>query len=121
MFSATDPVSVVALLRELGAPLSLSMLIEGESLLNDGVAFVIFLYMTKVIKGQEGNVVEFIGDFCYASGIGTLLGTFFGWITTCIAGAIFDDYIAQIILTIIGTFGTFFIVEGVLEASGVLR
>ena len=62
MLSATDPVAVVrsvtaitcckillsnglqvALLRELGAPLSLSLLIEGESLLNDGTAMVVFL------------------------------------------------------------------------------
>ena len=40
--SATDPVAVVALLRELGAKVSLSTTIEGESLLNDGAAVVIF-------------------------------------------------------------------------------
>ena len=40
--SATDPVAVVALLRELGASVSFSTLIEGESLLNDGTAMVFY-------------------------------------------------------------------------------
>ena len=40
--SATDPVAVVALLKELGAPKELGHLIEGESLFNDGTAMVIF-------------------------------------------------------------------------------
>eukprot|EP01062_Namystynia_karyoxenos_P017283 TRINITY_DN1634_c0_g1_i1.p1 TRINITY_DN1634_c0_g1~~TRINITY_DN1634_c0_g1_i1.p1 ORF type:complete len:3215 (+),score=1056.14 TRINITY_DN1634_c0_g1_i1:121-9645(+) len=43
MVSATDPVAVVALLAELGAPKALSTCIEAESLMNDGSAFVVFL------------------------------------------------------------------------------
>lgn len=120
MFSATDPVAVVSLLRELGAPSSLSMLIEGESLLNDGVAFVIFLYMVDVLRGSEGSIVGFIGSFFYASGIGVLVGAGLGHITTFISKIVFDDTMAQINLTIVGAFGTFFIAEGILEASGVL-
>ena len=42
ILSATDPVAVVALLKELGASVSLNTLIEGESLLNDGVAMVFY-------------------------------------------------------------------------------
>ena len=40
--SATDPVSVIALFRELGASQRLTLLMEGESLFNDGVAVVAF-------------------------------------------------------------------------------
>ena len=43
MVSATDPVAVVAMLKELGASKRISILIEGESLLNDGTAMVAFL------------------------------------------------------------------------------
>ena len=39
---ATDPVAVVAILNSLGASPRLTMLISGESLLNDGTAIVIF-------------------------------------------------------------------------------
>ncbi|CAM9178174.1 unnamed protein product, partial [Heterosigma akashiwo] len=42
MLSATDPVAVVALLKELGISERLATLIEGESLLNDGTAVVVF-------------------------------------------------------------------------------
>lgn len=49
--SATDPVAVVALLKELGASKTLSMLIEGESLLNDGTAMVVFLIMKDIVTG----------------------------------------------------------------------
>ena len=45
IISATDPVAVVALLKELGASKKLSTLIEGESLFNDGTAYVIFLVL----------------------------------------------------------------------------
>ena len=43
LISATDPVAVIAILKELGASKRLSILIEGESLLNDGTAMVGFL------------------------------------------------------------------------------
>lgn len=39
LLSATDPVAVVALLKELGASKKLSTIIEGESLMNDGYRF----------------------------------------------------------------------------------
>jgi NhaP-type Na+/H+ and K+/H+ antiporter len=43
LISATDPVAVVALLKDVGASKRLGTIIEGESLLNDGSAFVLFL------------------------------------------------------------------------------
>merc|ERR1719199_2241491 len=47
--SATDPVAVVALLKELGAAKTLGTLIEGESLLNDGSAVVLFVWVRNAI------------------------------------------------------------------------
>jgi sodium/hydrogen exchanger 10/11 len=49
--SATDPVAVVCLLKELGASKRLSTMIEGESLLNDGTAMVAFLVMLDIAEG----------------------------------------------------------------------
>lgn len=45
IISATDPVAVVALLKELGVTVRISTLIEGESLLNDGTALVLFIVL----------------------------------------------------------------------------
>lgn len=53
IISATDPVAVVALLKELGASRRLATLIEGESLMNDGTAMVVFLILMDVVKGMD--------------------------------------------------------------------
>jgi len=49
IISATDPVAVVALLKELGVSKRLGTMIEGESLLNDGTAYVIFVVLLALI------------------------------------------------------------------------
>ena len=56
IISATDPVAVVALLRDLGASRRLSTLIEGESLLNDGTAMVTFLVLLGIVEGEEATI-----------------------------------------------------------------
>jgi NhaP-type Na+/H+ or K+/H+ antiporter len=53
MLSATDPVAVVAALHELGAPKKLSIVIDGEALLNDGSAFVFFLIFIDMSERME--------------------------------------------------------------------
>jgi len=45
MMSATDPVATIAVLAEVGAPRQLRTLIEGESLVNDGTAYVLFFLL----------------------------------------------------------------------------
>ena len=54
--AATDPVAVVALLKDLGASKALGSLIEGESLLNDGSAVVLFTWVRNTI-GYASNTV----------------------------------------------------------------
>lgn len=51
VLSATDPVAVVALLKELGASVQFNVLVEGESLLNDGTAMVFFMLFMSLVKG----------------------------------------------------------------------
>ncbi len=51
LISATDPVSVIALFRELGAPRRLSMLVDGESLFNDATAMVAFQIVCGLVAG----------------------------------------------------------------------
>lgn len=49
--SSTDPVAVVSLLKELGTPSKFNILLEGESLLNDGVAIVLYAVFMNICKG----------------------------------------------------------------------
>ncbi|KAK3003555.1 hypothetical protein RJ639_018934 [Escallonia herrerae] len=63
LLSATDPVAVVALLKELGASKKLSTIIEGESLMNDGTAIVVFQLFYRMVVGWSfnwGAVVKFL-------------------------------------------------------------
>jgi sodium/hydrogen exchanger 10/11 len=57
MMSATDPVAVVALMKELGAPQQLGILIEGESLFNDGTAMVVFLICVDLMEKNACKVL----------------------------------------------------------------
>ena len=56
--SATDPVAVVALLSELGASKRLATLVEAESFLNDGTAFVLYMIALEFVKGENPYVVR---------------------------------------------------------------
>lgn len=56
IIAPTDPVSVIGMLRQLGLPASLRAVFAGESLLNDGVAIVIFGLAMSVISGQESHI-----------------------------------------------------------------
>ncbi len=53
--SATDPVAVVALLKELGTDKALGTLIEGESLLNDGSAVVLYVVIKNWIEHTNSD------------------------------------------------------------------
>src|SRR5437764_12543071 len=64
IMSATDPVSVLAIFRQIGAPRRLSVILEGESLFNDGTSLVLFRIMLAAILAQRmGDPVTTIGQF----------------------------------------------------------
>src|SRR6056297_872945 len=119
VISATDPVAVVSLLKELGASKKLATLIEGESLLNDGTAIVIFMVLlTAVTGGEAGNsaVVEFIR---VAIG-GTAIGLIIGGIAISWVKKVFNDALVEITVIIGAAYLTFFICEHFFHVSGVL-
>jgi NhaP-type Na+/H+ or K+/H+ antiporter len=82
MLSATDPVAVVAVLQEVGASQKLTCVIDGESLMNDGSALVIFLLLQKIVNGQPVTVGGGIAQFCLLAVVGMLLGIAFGAATS---------------------------------------
>ena len=59
ILSATDPVAVVGLLKELGVSERLSLLIEGESLLNDGTAVVLFtIFFNNMLTNSDPSIAN---------------------------------------------------------------
>lgn len=123
IISATDPVAVVALLKELGAPKQLSTLIEGESLLNDGTAVVVFYVLLAMVENKEGAedpgliAIEFI----QLSGGGPIFGIIVGFIVSFLLGKIYNNYVLEVNTTIVACYIMFYLAEfTILHFSGIL-
>ncbi len=117
--SATDPVAVVALLKELGASKKLGTLIEGESMLNDGTAIVLFMVFFTGITGQAADsspVIEFIRVAVGGIAVGLIIGSLaISWVRR-----VFNDALVEISVIIAAAYITFYIAEHFLHVSGVL-
>jgi len=120
MFSATDPVAVVALLKEVGAGKDLGTVIEGESLLNDGTAFVFFLLFVDRVKGITSSVGSMVGTFLQLAVGGPAVGAGFGIAQTQLLANIYNDEMGEVSLTVVTSFLTFFVAEDLCRVSGVL-
>ncbi len=119
VISATDPVAVVSILKELGAGKKLATLIEGESLLNDGTAIVIFMVMLGIITGNGDQTSPFIEFLRVALG-GALVGLAIGGIAISWVKKVFNDALVEITVIIGAAYLTFFICEHFFHVSGVL-
>ncbi|KAF0287204.1 Sodium/hydrogen exchanger 7 [Amphibalanus amphitrite] len=119
--AATDPVAVVSLLREVGASKPLSMLIEGESLMNDGSAIVLFLIMLDICKGTaEVAVGPILARFCQIAIGGPIFGIACGHFFVFWLSRIFNDAVSEITLTIVAAYFTFYVGEVLLGAAMVM-
>jgi NhaP-type Na+/H+ or K+/H+ antiporter/CRP-like cAMP-binding protein len=117
--SATDPVAVVAILKEVGASKKLGTLIEGESMLNDGTAIVIFMVLIAGITGAGSDVSPIIEFFRVAVG-GTLVGLLIGYIVIAWVKKVFNDALVEITVIVAAAYMTFYVAEHFLHVSGVL-
>ena len=118
LIAATDPVSVVAIFRKLGAPKRLEVLLEGESLFNDGTAIVLFGLALEALLIGEFNFVDGILGFILVSGGGIVVGLGLGWVVSRMI-AMVDDHLIETTLTTVLAFGAYLVAEQ-LHLSGVL-
>jgi len=121
LISATDPVAVVALLKEKSSRKRLETLIDGESLLNDGTAIVFFSLFYGFALGATADVqpLGVIGEFIWVVSIGALLGVLVGRITLYIIGKLFNQPLIEITLSVAAAYLVFIIAES-LHVSGVV-
>src|SRR5581483_3624911 len=122
ILSATDPVAVIAAFRRLGAPLRLTVLVEGESLFNDATSVVLSRIILAVVLGGvvSGRVVakgalDFVLVF-----VG---GLFVGWVLGFIAGytiSKIENHFIEITLTTILAYVSYLFAEQTLHVSGIM-
>ena len=118
LVSATDPVAVVALFRRLGVPRRLQVLLEGESLLNDGTAIVVFNLALAVVLTGDFDVSRSLVTFITVAGGGIMIGIVLGSLTSLIISRI-NDHLVETTLTTVLAFGAYLLGES-LHVSGVL-
>lgn len=118
LIAATDPVAVVALFKSLGVPKRLQVLLEGESLFNDGTAIVIFGIALELAQAKEVTLLSGMLDFLLVAGGGILVGIIIGFIISRILTRL-DDYLIETALTFILAYGVYFLAENI-HVSGVL-
>ncbi len=119
LISATDPVAVVALLRELGTSKRFSTLVDAESMLNDGTGIVLFMlfYGAYTAAGAPSSPVL---DCLFVVAVGALLGWLLARLTIWSLGQVGGDAAVQNSAIIVGAYITFIAAQAFMNVSGVI-
>ncbi len=124
MLGATDPVSVLAIFKELGVNRRLSLIVEGESVFNDGVAVVLFMVILeiaqKAVPGVETafDLKQSLLHFGYVAAGGLGIGLLCGYAAYRLHQRL-DDHLLEVTLSLVLAYGSFQLAER-FHMSGVL-
>jgi monovalent cation:H+ antiporter, CPA1 family len=110
LIAATDPVSVIATFKEAGVQGRLRLLIEAESLLNDGTAAIAFVAVLAILAGGHQNSMQIAGTLILTIMGGTTVGALVGFCLMFLAGRT-PDYLVEITFTMLAAYGAFFAAE----------
>ena len=117
ILAATDPVSVFATLRRLRTPERLRLALEGESLVNDGVAVVLFVIALAVVQRRVLVPSDVLGLFLLLTIGGLAVGTVFGLLTHRFLATLPKPL--QIAVTVVAAYASYLLADRI-GASGLL-
>lgn len=131
LISTTDPVAVIALFKEIGAPERLNMLVDGESLFNDATAIVAFdiIKGIAIVAAAAGTVAPTwtlsvagtaLGQFLFVFLGGALLGAFVGWLMIQVIRLANKDPLLEIAFSTVVAYAAFIMANDYLGLSGVM-
>jgi CPA1 family monovalent cation:H+ antiporter len=116
--AATDPVAVVSVFSSLNAPRRLAVLMEGESLINDGVAITLYTAALGLATSGDADVPEAMGLFVRevvgGVGVGVVLGLLVSRLTATV-----DDHLIEMTLSSALAYGSYLLAQEI-GASGAL-
>jgi CPA1 family monovalent cation:H+ antiporter len=115
--SATDPVAVVATMRQLKAPHRLVTLIDAESLFNDGTAVLVYAIALGALSGQNSladDAISFVVEVVASVAIGAAVGLLIARVA-----ALTTDHLIELTLTLLAAYGTYVLAD-LLHESGII-
>ncbi|MGF1639780.1 MAG: cation:proton antiporter [Rhodospirillales bacterium] len=119
--ATTDPAAVVGIFRDIGAPARLSRLVEGESLLNDAAAIVLFgLLLGMLVRGEPFDPVDGSTRFAISFAGGTVLGVLAGKLLIMAIRRLDNLKAAETTLTLAAPYIVYIVCDRVLDISGVV-
>ena len=118
IISATDPISVLSIFKSMSVSKRLSVIVEGESLFNDGTAAVLFAILLAGIQTGDLGVQSGIERFLVVVLGGAAVGLTFGYVISKVTQRI-DEPRIEITLTTILAYSSYLVADG-LHLSGVI-
>lgn len=119
--ATTDPVAVVAIFRDIGAPARLSRLVEGESLLNDAAAIALFVVLLGLLTGTNSAHLGLVAAAFVENFTGGVLVGYVGALAMVALLPLVRDFrLAQVTLSVALPYLVYVIAEQVVGVSGVV-
>lgn len=110
ILSPTDPVSVLAMFKQYGVPKGLQMVLEGESVFNDGIGIVLYLIALETFHGEALSVSGALLEFIKVALGGAVVGGAVGYLAYRILQRL-DDHLIEVMISLVLAFGSYMLAE----------
>ena len=121
IIATTDPIAVIAVFREVGAPRRLTSLVEGESLLNDAAAIALTASLLAIVTGGlQPSFTDIARDFAWDFVGGALLGLTLGRVAVALLGRLDEGGPAEITVSVALAYLAYALGEVYAGVSGVV-